>query len=404
MAQSDLNIGTIGHVDHGKTSLTAAITGKFTDTHSQEIKRGITIKLGYADFAVYKCPSCPAPQSYSTQPTCPKCGAVGKFERRISLLDAPGHETLMATVIAASSILDGAIFVIAANEKCPQPQTVEHLMVMEAAGIQHVVVAQNKVDLVTRERALESQKEIREFLQGSPYEKAPIIPTSANVKANIDALLMAIEKTIPTPSRKEGVPLFMVARSFDVNKPGARVDKLVGGVLGGSLVRGELKVGDDVTLLPGILHSRKGKDSYELVTTKIVGLSAGNESVQVAKPGGLVGISTQLDPAVTHADSLAGSLAGPKDALPPVREEIKVDLQEFRRKIEKFPPSFVINEPLVLGVGTATTVGFVQSAQGQKRLQLKLKKPVAAETGATVAVMRRAGGRWHLFGAAKLLA
>ena len=201
MAQAELNIGTIGHVDHGKSTLVQALTGKFPDTHSEELKRGITIKLGYSEAVFYKCPSCPEPQCYSTQAKCPNCGKEGKVLRKVSFLDSPGHETLMATVIAASSIMDGALFLIAANEECPQPQTIEHLMILEAAEIKNVVVVQNKVDLVSKEKGLENYKQIKEFLKGSTLENAPVIPLVANVGGNLDALIQAIEEIMPTPKR-----------------------------------------------------------------------------------------------------------------------------------------------------------------------------------------------------------
>ena len=125
--QPEVNVGTIGHVDHGKTTLVQALTGVWASRHSEELKRGITIKLGYADMAIYKCPKCEPSKNYSTQPTCPSCGSKATFVRAVSFVDAPGHEALMATMLSGAAIMDGAILVIAADELCPQPQTREHL-------------------------------------------------------------------------------------------------------------------------------------------------------------------------------------------------------------------------------------------------------------------------------------
>jgi len=213
MAQAEINIGTIGHVDHGKTSLVQALTGKWTDTHSEELKRGITIKLGYADASFYRCVKCSAPQCFSMKQECPVCNRKTERMRKISFVDAPGHETLMATVIAASSIIDGALFLIAATEKCPMPQTVEHLAVLEAAGIKNVVIVQNKIDLVSKERALEHYKEIKAFLKGSSYENSQIIPVVANQGINLDALIQAIEKDIPTPKREPRTRRYFTSRA-----------------------------------------------------------------------------------------------------------------------------------------------------------------------------------------------
>ncbi len=133
--QPEINIGTIGHVDHGKTTLVQALTGVWASRHSEELKRGITIKLGYADMPVYKCPSCEPPKNYSTKPVCPYCGSKTVFVRAVSFVDAPGHEALMATMLSGAAIMDGAILVIAADEPCPQPQTREHLAAAEVIGI-----------------------------------------------------------------------------------------------------------------------------------------------------------------------------------------------------------------------------------------------------------------------------
>ncbi|MBU0761755.1 MAG: 50S ribosome-binding GTPase, partial [Candidatus Altiarchaeota archaeon] len=142
--QPEINIGLVGHVDHGKTSLTKALSGKWTDTHSEEIKRGISIRLGYADIEVFKCSKCPEPDGYTTKDVCPKCGKKAVLIRTISFVDSPGHETLMATMLSGAALMDGAVLVIAANEKCPQPQTAEHLTALNTLGIQNIVIAQNK--------------------------------------------------------------------------------------------------------------------------------------------------------------------------------------------------------------------------------------------------------------------
>ena len=156
-AQPAINIGTVGHVDHGKTTLVQALTGKWADTHSEEVKRGITIRLGYADGVFRKCPKCRGAAAYTTQEKCTKHKVKTKFLRKVSFVDAPGHESLMATMLSGATIMDGAILLIAANEECPQPQTREHLMALKISGIKNVVVVQNKIDLVSEEKALENR-------------------------------------------------------------------------------------------------------------------------------------------------------------------------------------------------------------------------------------------------------
>jgi len=235
-------LGEEGILVHN-TTLTKAITGVWTDKHSEEIMRGITIKLGYADAAIYRCPDLPDPEAYTTDPSaCP--GA--ELKRVISIVDAPGHETLMGTMLSGAAIMDGAILVIAANEPCPRPQTREHLTAVQIIGVTDIVVAQNKVDVVDDRRAYENYEEIRRFLEETPYADAPIIPISAQHNANIDVLLRAIVEHIRVPERDlASPPLMYIVRSFDVNKPGTRPRDLVGGVVGGSILRGKLRVGDE---------------------------------------------------------------------------------------------------------------------------------------------------------------
>jgi translation initiation factor 2 subunit 3 len=223
--QPEVNVGTIGHVDHGKTTLVQALTGTWASRHSEELKRGITIKLGYADMPIYKCPKCPPPKNYTIKPYCDACNSKAEFVRAISFVDAPGHEALMATMLSGAAIMDGAILVIAADEPCPQPQTREHLAAAEVSGIKNIIIVQNKIDIVDQKRALDSFKEIKAFVKGTVAENAPIIPISAQRCINIDVLLDAIETIIPTPKRDETKPpLMYIIRSFDVNKPGTFID------------------------------------------------------------------------------------------------------------------------------------------------------------------------------------
>jgi translation initiation factor 2 subunit 3 len=124
------------------------LTGIWASRHSEELKRGITIKLGYADSAIYKCPDCEEPKCYCMSTTCLACGSEAEFQRAISFVDAPGHEILMATMLSGAAVMDGAILVIAADEPCPQPQTREHLAAIDIVDITNIIIVQNKIDIV----------------------------------------------------------------------------------------------------------------------------------------------------------------------------------------------------------------------------------------------------------------
>ena len=400
--QPEINIGMIGHVDHGKTTLTQRLTGKWTDEHSEELKRGISIKLGYADAAFYKCTKCDEPQCYCNKEKCPVCGSNTELLRVVSFVDAPGHETLMAIMLSGAAIMDGAILVIAANEPCPQPQTREHLTALDIAGIKNIIIVQNKIDLVSEKNAIKNYEQILKFVKGTCAEGAPIIPVSAHHDQNIDVLIKCLQEKIPTPTRDVSKPpLMYVARSFDINKPGANPSELRGGVIGGSLIQGVLKQGEEIEIAPGRKIEVKGKKKIEPITTKVESLFTGGKSVKEATPGGLIALGTTLDPARTKSDSYAGKIVGKTEHLPPTLETFNLSIQLLKRVVgtieEKNVEPIKTNEPLMLTIGTATTVGIVSEFHGEK-ITVKLKLLVCAEEGQRIAISRRIDGRWHLIG------
>ena len=402
----EINIGMIGHVDHGKTTLTQRLTGKWADEHSEELKRGISIKLGYADAAFYKCPNCKPPECYCNDKKCPKCGGVAEVLRVVSFVDAPGHETLMAIMLSGAAIMDGAVLVIAANEECPQPQTREHLTALDISGIKNIVIVQNKIDLISEKKALKNYEQIQEFVKGTVAEDAPIIPVSAHHDINVDVLIKAMEEFVPTPVRDlEKPPIMFVARSFDINKPGARPNDLRGGVIGGSLVQGVLKKGEEIEVCPGRFVSIEGKKTMEPIKTIVDSLVTGNKVVDEATPGGLIALGTSLDPARTKSDSFSGKVVGKSSMLPPVFESFSLNIHLLKRVVgtieEKNVDPIKTNEPLMLTIGTATTVGIV-SEFGGEHISLKLKLSVCAEMGQRIAISRRIDGRWHLIGYGKI--
>ena len=400
--QPEINIGMIGHVDHGKTTLTQRLTGKWTDEHSEELKRGISIKLGYADAAFYKCPKCKDPECYCPKKKCPVCGSDAELLRVVSFVDAPGHETLMAIMLSGAAIMDGAVLVIASNETCPQPQTREHLTALDIAGIKNIVIVQNKIDLVSEKNAIKNYEQILNFVKGTCAENAPIIPVSAHHDVNINVLIKAMEDRIPTPKRDlDKPPLMYIARSFDINKPGARPGELRGGVIGGSILQGVLKKGTDIEIAPGRRVEMEGRKTLETITTKIDSLFTGGKSVDEATPGGLIAIGTNLDPARTKSDSFAGRVVGISGNLPATLESFSLSITLLKRVVgtieEKNVEPIKTNEPLMLTIGTATTVGIVSAFHGEK-ISVKLKLPVCAERGQRIAISRRIDGRWHLIG------
>ncbi len=390
----ELNVGVVGHIDHGKTTLLKALTGKFTDTHSEELKRGITIKLGYADTIIFK-----DEKGFNNQ-------KKGSPVRYVSFIDAPGHEMLMATMLSGAAIIDAAILVIAANEGI-NPQTREHFMALQAKKIKDIIIIQNKIDLVSKEQALNNYKEIKEFIKDTIAENAPIIPVSAQQGINIEKILEELCK-IETPKREiEKVePIFLVARSFDVNKPGTKIQELKGGVLGGVLKKGKLKVGQEIEIKPGITVKKAHQQFYETLTTKIVSLHKGNESVKEVYPGVSISIETNLDPFLTKADSLSGCIISLKGNLPEVSNIIKVRYKLFKEVIgtlkhEKVTP-LKPKETLMLSVNTTITVGIIQKIKDDGA-ELALNIPILALKGDNVGIARNINGHWRLIGFGEII-
>ncbi|HYY90404.1 MAG TPA: translation initiation factor IF-2 subunit gamma [Candidatus Dormibacteraeota bacterium] len=400
--QPEINIGTLGHVDNGKSTIVQALTGVWTARHSEELRRGITIRIGYADASFYECPSCEPPSNYSTSKTCPNCKSATKFLRSVSFVDCPGHHSLMVTMLSGAAIMDGSLFVVSANVKTPQAQDREHMLAAQMIGLRNMLVVQNKIDVVDRTRAKVNYDEIREFTKGTVAENSPVIPVSAQHKLNMDALIWAIQEKIPTPKRDQSVDSRMsVLRSFDVNRPGTEVEELVGGVVGGSIIQGIFKKGDEVEIKPGIKTETAGKVAYEALVAKVDGLQAGGGDVKHATPGGLVAVGTDLDPSVTKSDGLVGNVVGRAGTLPETLEKVSLHIDLFEKAVGTEQLVVVqkirSNEPLVLNAGTSVTSGIVVSAR-EDIADVSLKKPICAEVGSKVALSRRIGESWRLIG------
>ena len=356
-----------------------------------ELVRNITIKLGYANakvrcvsacqcapllartvlvvvrsfrltlcLQIYKCENdaCPRPGNYRSyrsdkedNPPCerPGCGHRMKLIRHVSFVDCPGHDILMATMLNGAAVMDAALLLIAANETCPQPQTSEHLAAVEIMKLEHIIILQNKVDLIKEAQALEHQKSIAAFVKGvhsfyrlffslfaqkNPTERcpslplssgtvaesSPIVPISAQLKYNIDAVNEYIVKRIPIPIRDfTSDPRLIVIRSFDVNRPGAEVDELKGGVAGGSILTGVLRLGMEVEIRPGIVtKDSAGRNRCQPIYSRIVSLHAETNQLQFAVPGGLIGVGTKIDPTLCRADRLVGQVLGAVGKLPQI--------------------------------------------------------------------------------------
>ncbi|KAB0373289.1 hypothetical protein FD755_014948, partial [Muntiacus reevesi] len=377
--QATINIATIGHVAHGKSTVVKAIFGVHTVRFKNELERNITIKLGYANAKIYKLddPCCPRPECYRS------CGSSTpndfKLVRHVSFVDCPGHSILMATMLNGAAVMDATLRLIAGNESCPQPQTSEHLAAIEIMKLKHILILQNKIDLVKESQAKEQYEQILAFVQGTVAEGAPIIPISAQLKYNIEVVCEYIVKKIPVPPRDfTSEPRLIVIRFFDVNKPGCEVDDLKGGVAGGGILKGVLKVGQEIEVRPGIVSKdSERKLMCKPIFSKIVSLFTEHNDLQYAALGGLIGVGTKIEPHFVGV-------------LPEIFTELEISYFLLRR---------------LLGVRTE---GDKKAAKEQKLSKnevltadlgkIVLTNPVCTEVGEKIALSRRVEKHWRLIG------
>ncbi len=389
----ELNVGVVGHIDHGKTTLLYKLTGKFPDTHSEELKRGITIKLGYADMTV-----CKDGNNYNNK-------GKGQAVRYISFIDAPGHEMLMATMLSGAAIIDAAILVIAANEGI-KPQTREHFIALQAKKIKDIIIVQNKIDLVSKEQALKNYQEIKNFVKGTMAENAPIIPISAQQEINIDKLIEELCKLEISERDTRSEPIFLIARSFDINRPGTSAEKLHGGILGGILKKGKLKIGEEIEIKPGLSIKKANQQTYQTLTTKILSLYKGNKSVEEITPGASIAIETELDPFLTKADSLSGCIVGLKGTLPEIGYKVKIKIKLFTEVLgiseHKEVAPLKTKEILMLSVNTTISIGTVEKIN-KDEIELFLNIPLVLLKGSNVGIARNIDTHWRLIGFGEII-
>ena len=415
--QATVNIGTIGHVAHGKSTVVKAVTGINPVKTSKEKKRNITIKLGYANAKIFKCPNCPAPQCfipamYNTEDLmkCKNegCDATCKLARHISFVDCPGHDLLMATMITGASVMDCALLLVAANEPCPQPQTSEHLASIEIMNLNHIIILQNKIDIVMRDGTASQQYDtIKTFVQGTKAEKSPIIPMSAQFGYNIDVLCDYICR-IPIPIRDFTCPPKMsIVRSFDINKPGIGPSQLQGGVVGGSLLSGVLRVGEKIEIRPGLSGKDRvtGKRRSTSIMSRIVTLKAEQNDLLYAVPGGLVAVGLKCDPSLTRDDHLNGHFLGHPNQLPDVVEEVVVKFYLLRRLLgvvsdsnKKEKVSSLKKDEILLINISANSVGGKVIEKKKTFAKIQFLMPACASVGDKITLSRKIVKNWRLIG------
>ena len=320
----------------------------------------------------------------------------------------------MATMLNGASVMDAALLLIASDTPCPQPQTREHLAAVENMDLEHIIIIQNKIDLIKEEAAKENYDQIKAFVKGTKASKSPIIPISAQYKYNIEAVIYNL-CNLPIPKRDFlSPPRFIVIRSFDINHPGTEADKLQGGVVGGTLTRGILRVGEVVEIKPGILSkNQNGENEVQTLYSRIVSLRTENNDLIYAVPGGLIGVGLKVDPFLTSKNKLNGRILGHPGKLPDIYTSIVVKTHLMSRyvgtksgdRISAHVGEIKFKEVLLINVGSTSIASTVVDISGDNKdiVKFSLTPPVCAEIGETVAFSRKVGHSWRLIGWGKVL-
>lgn len=391
----DILIDLVGNFADGKTTLVKAITNESALRHSEEKKRGITIRLGYAHFKLFRCRSC---DKFSRSERCEFCGGDAELFRRVSMIDSPGHRMLMATMLSGIDLADGVVMVISATNPCPQPQTEEHMEALKLLGVRNLVVAQTKIDLVGEQKARENYDQIKTFLVNNGFLNANIIPTFANQNINIQEIVQEIGE-FRVSDRDTGGNLKMpVIRSFDVNRPGTKIEDLKGGVLGGAPVSGELSVGSEVVLTPNVSASGILKP----MRTKIMYIQSEFGVEKSAAKGLSVGVLTKLDPSIVRRDALVGSLITNVDSLPRLDSKLRISYESIPDKAV-FDKPLQKGEAMLINILSSRAVGTAQDIyKGGISLVLG-EVSIPFFTGDKVIVSRKVKNAWTLAGSGMIL-
>jgi translation initiation factor 2 subunit 3 len=427
--QPTINIGMIGHVSNGKSTITKCLSGKATQQHSDEKKKNITIKLGYANVKIFECMDCPKPERY--QPfksedyvkNCNLCNKPMELARHISFVDTPGHNMLMATMLNGTCVMDCTILTEAANNPTiPAPQTREHLIATTITGTPNTLICLNKLDLVKRDVADDVVNKLRSYVKNTIASLSPIIPVAASMNINIDVLCQYLANLqIPARNLTKGCKMIVI-RSFNVNHPGCQIKDLKGGVVGGSIVEGILKLGDEVILKPGYVSKIEYDKSkpltkkeqklakrwqYTPLKTKIVSINSDNNSLKFAIPGGLIGAQLELDPALTADDGLIGNVLMPCTDFDnySVYEDIAIDFEA----IEELSNNYIVKQDdkvqiNVNACNSSCTINKIVEEDGKTILILNLDtKPICVNIGDRVTLSSTKNGGMNIIGRGQIV-
>ncbi len=389
--QPIINIGCLGSVSDGKSTLVEKLTGIRTQRHSSEKIRNITIKQGYGNMKVWSTDSLDyfttdsITMKYTTED-----GDECKLVNHFSFVDCPGHQELIQTMLSSIALMDGAIVVVAVDQPInKKPQLIQHLAAAKLGKIKNLIICMNKIDLVKKEVLLERKQELDDILNEFGIIPFVIIPTCFNKNIGIKYLLKALMHLYDPShyvSRTNDSPLFRVSRTFDINKPGTSWEDVTGGVIGGSLFTGTLKVGDQIEIRPGqVSKGRDGKFTCQPIKTTVLSIKTDTTNLDTIVPGGLIGIRTDLDPFYCKNDALSGNVAGMEGSLPNVYNQITIEPTMVTTFGFVWEPK--VGDVTMIQFGTKICESKLVSITG-KNFKFELTKPVCISDNQHIIICR----------------
>ncbi len=267
--QHNVTLGTAGHIDHGKTALVKLLTGCDTDRLKIEKERGMSIELGFAPCVI--------------------------SDIEVGIVDVPGHENFVKTMVAGATGIDGCILVVAADDGV-MPQTREHMDILTLLGVEHGIVALTKVDAVPPERTQAATQEIRGFLTGTFLQDAPILPISNITGQGFEEFYEALKALVAaiTPKTAQGIFRVPVERAFSA--------KGYGTIVAGIPACGSVEVGEDLVLLPQMTKGRLrsvqvyGRDSTRAMAGQCAALNVPQWDPKAVERGNVITISDYFAP------------------------------------------------------------------------------------------------------------
>lgn len=394
--QPILNIGMLGSVSDGKSTTVFQLTGTKTQKHSSEQIRNITIKPGYANMKIYQIDNKLVSTNSSKK-------LDGELIHHLSFIDCPGHYELILTMLSSVDLMQGAIVIISAAEPIERkPQLLQHLLALKIANFSNIIICLNKLDLVSKDVALKRKLELDKLLSKLEIRPKAIIPVCMNKKLGIDFLLENILKYMPPKIiNNNETPQFRVTRSFDINKKNISLEDLKGGVLGGSLIKGILKVGDIIEVRPGLVNKLpNGAFKCIPLKTKILSLQSDTEKMDSIISGGLIGIGTNIDPFYCKNDNLSGSVIGLENQLPDIyiTIQLKYILVDFDKDIKWTPK---IDQVIIVQIATLAIESQIiktSNLKGENIITIRLSKPACIDNNMMIIISTKSNKSINIVG------